>query len=414
MNAEILAVGTELLMGQIVNTNAQYISDKLNSIGINVYFHSVVGDNPKRLEESIKLALERSDLVVMTGGLGPTKDDITKEIASLVLKKKLVLHEDSYKRLKDFFSNLNREMTENNVKQAYLPVDGIVIPNNKGTAPGCIIEEKGKVTVILPGPPYEMRPMFDEVVLPYLQEKSNFKIVSKYIRTFWIGESKLEAILMDLIDNQDRVTIATYAKSGEVTIRLTCKSKTIDEGLKEIKPFEDEIIKRLGDSVYSTENEELEEVVAKLLIDNNLTISIAESCTGGLISSKLTSVSGISHVFDRGIISYSNNSKIENLGVDQSTINKYGAVSRQTAIEMADGIRKTSGCHFGLSVTGIAGPEGGSDQKPVGLVYLALSHDKETICKELNLFGDRERIRNAAVLHAFDLIRRQIGGIVIG
>lgn len=413
MNAEILAVGTELLMGQIVNTNAQYISERLNSIGINVYFHSVVGDNPKRLESSIKLALERSDLVVITGGLGPTKDDITKEKVAEVFGKRVVLHEESLKRIKDYFVKLGREMTDNNAKQAYFPEGSIVIENNKGTAPGCIIESDNKFVVILPGPPREMQPMFDESVMPYLQKDSGYKIVSKYIRTFGIGESKLEEMIMDLVDKQEDVTIATYAKMGEVTVRLTCKCPLSEEGFDKICPFEDEIVKRLGSYVYSTENENLEKVVTKMLLENNLTIAIAESCTGGLICSKLVSVSGVSKVFNRGIISYSNDSKVQDLGVNEDTIKKYGAVSTQTAIEMAEGVKRIAGTDIGVSITGIAGPEGGTAEKPVGLMYMALAYKGNTVCKKLNLSGDRERIINVASLHVLDLIRRQIGGIEI-
>lgn len=413
MNAEILAVGTELLMGQIVNTNAQYISERLNSIGVNVYFHSVVGDNPKRLENSIKLALERSDLVVITGGLGPTKDDITKEKVAEVFNRKMVLHEESLKRIKDYFIKLGREMTDNNAKQAYFPEDSIIIENNKGTAPGCIIESENKVVIILPGPPREMQPMFDESVVPYLQKNSGYKIVSKYLRIFGIGESTLEEMIMDLVDKQEDVTIATYAKMGEVTVRLTCKSKLSEEGFNKICPFEEEIIKRLGSYVYSTENENLEKVVARMLLDNNLTIAIAESCTGGLICSKLVSVSGISKAFNRGIVSYSNDSKIEDLGVNKDTIKNFGAVSKETAIEMAEGVQKLAGSDIGVSITGIAGPGGGTAKKPVGLMYIALAYKGNTVYKKLNLSGDRERIINVASLHTFDLIRRQIGGIEI-
>lgn len=413
MNAEILAVGTELLMGQIVNTNAQYISERLNSIGVNVYFHSVVGDNPKRLENSIKLALERSDLVVITGGLGPTKDDITKEKVAEVFNRKMVLHEESLKRIKDYFIKLGREMTDNNAKQAYFPEDSIIIENNKGTAPGCIIESENKVVIILPGPPREMQSMFDESVVPYLQKNSGYKIVSKYLRIFGIGESTLEEMIMDLVDKQEDVTIATYAKMGEVTVRLTCKSKLSEEGFDKICPFEDEIIKRLGSYVYSKENEDLEKVVARVLLDNNLTISIAESCTGGLICSKLVSVSGISKAFNRGVVSYSNDSKIEDLGVNKDTIKNFGAVSKETAIEMAEGIQKLAGSDIGVSITGIAGPGGGTAKKPVGLMYIALAYKGNTVSKKLNLSGDRERIINVASLHVFDLIRRQVGGIEI-
>ncbi|RXE59886.1 competence/damage-inducible protein A [Acetivibrio mesophilus] len=411
MNAEILAVGTELLMGQIVNTNAQYISRKLNDIGVNVYYHSVVGDNPGRLKDSLLTALNRCDLVVMTGGLGPTQDDLTKETVSLVLGKKLVLHEESLERISAFFSRINRKMTDNNAKQAYLPEDCIVVRNNNGTAPGCIIENNGKIVVMLPGPPSEMMPMFNDTVIPYLEQKSGYKIVSKFLRVFGIGESQLEELMLDLIDSQEKVTIATYAKDGQVTVRLTSKSRTEEEGLNEILPFQNEIASRLKDALYSTEDEELEYVASKMLLDNNITISTAESCTGGLISATLTDMPGISKVFMRGIISYSNESKMENLGVRPETLDKFGAVSSQTAAEMAEGVRKMASTDIGLSVTGIAGPEGGTDEKPIGLVYIALAHNSGTEIRELRLAGNRSRIRNMTVLNAFDMIRKYVMGL---
>ena len=405
MNAEILAVGTELLMGQIVNTNARYISERLNSIGINVYFHSVVGDNPERLKSSLEIALKRAELVIMTGGLGPTQDDLTKETAALMFGKKLVLHEKSLEKIEYFFKKLKRKMTDNNKKQAYLPEDSIIIENNNGTAPGCIMENDNKIIIMLPGPPSEMMPMFEDTVIPYLINKCGHKIVSKYLRAFGIGESQLEDTIMDLIDVQDKVTIATYAKEGEVTIRLTSKALTQEDAIREIEPYEKEIITRLKGAVYSTENEELEEVAAKLLMEKNISVSFAESCTGGLISYKLTKVPGISKVFKCTVVSYSNESKIKSLGVKGDTIEKYGEVSRETAVEMAEGIRKIAGTDIGVAVTGIAGPEGGTAEKPVGLVYLALSDKSGTQWKELKLWGGREKIRNMTSLFAFNLIR---------
>lgn len=405
MNAEILAVGTELLMGQIVNTNARYISERLNSIGINVYYHSVVGDNPMRLRSSLEMALKRAELVIMTGGLGPTQDDLTKETAASVFGRKLVLHEESLGKIECFFKKLNRTMTDNNIKQAYLPEGSTIIENNNGTAPGCIMDNGSNIIVMLPGPPSEMAPMFEDTVIPYLISKSGYKIVSKYLRAFGIGESQLENTIMDLIDGQDKVTIATYAKEGEVTIRLTSKSETEEAAISEIEPYEKEIISRLHGAVYSTENEELEEVAAKLLMEKNISISFAESCTGGLISSRLTRIPGISKVFNCAVVSYSNESKIKSLGVKRDTIEKYGAVSRETAVEMAEGIRKNTGTDIGVAVTGIAGPDGGTVEKPVGLVYLALCDKFGTQCRELKLWGGRERIRNMTSLHAFNMIR---------
>lgn len=406
MNAEILAVGTELLMGQIANTNAQYISQKLNSIGVNVYYHSVVGDNADRLKESLKLALNRSDIVVMTGGLGPTQDDLTKETVAQLMGKKLVLHEESLRKIEEYFKRINRPLAKNNIKQAYMPEDSIIIKNNNGTAPGCIIESDGKLVVMLPGPPSEMRPMLDDSVIPFLQEQSPEKIVSKYIRVFGIGESLLEEKIIDLVNNQSNVTVATYAKEGEVTVRITNKNRDEEKALKELDSVEKEIIRILGDSVYSTEDKELYEVAAQLLMDKKVSIAFAESCTGGLISSVITDIPGISAVFDRTVVSYSCRSKVENLGVKQETLDKYGAVSRETAVEMAEGIRKLSGTDLGLSVTGIAGPDGGTEEKPVGLVYLALAHGAGTYCRELRLAGKRKKIRNMTMLNAFDMIRR--------
>ncbi len=406
MNAEILAVGTELLMGQIANTNAQYISQKLNSIGVNVYYHSVVGDNPARLKSSLELALNRSDVVIMTGGLGPTQDDLTKETVAQLLGKKLILHDESLRKIEEYFKRINRPLVKNNIKQAYLPEDSTVIINNNGTAPGCILENESKLIVMLPGPPSEMRPMLDDTVIPFLQEKSPEKIVSKYIRVFGVGESLLEEKIIDLVNNQTNVTVATYAKEGEVTVRITIKSKDEEKALRDLDCVENEIVRILGDSVYSTEDKELYEVAAQLLMDKKVSIAFAESCTGGLISSVITDIPGISAVFDRAVVSYSCNSKVENLGVKQETLDKYGAVSRETAIEMAEGIRRVSGTDLGLSVTGIAGPDGGTEEKPVGLVYLALAHKTGTYCKVLKLAGKRKKIRNMTVLNAFDMIRR--------
>jgi len=408
MNAEIIAVGTELLMGQISNTNAQYISGNLAQTGINVYYHSVVGDNPQRLKQSLKLSLGRSDIIILTGGLGPTKDDLTKETVAEVLGLKLVLHKDILENMKKFFDRLNRTMSINNEKQAYLPENCIVINNKNGTAPGCIIETDSKTLIILPGPPTEMKPMFDETVIPYLSEKSDFLIVSRFIKIFGIGESTMEEKIMDIIEKQTNPTIAPYAKPGEVTLRITARCKKAEDASKLLNPVIENIKKRLSDKVYSTDNETLEEVVAKYLIKSKLTVSIAESCTGGLISGRLTSIQGISKVFERGIVSYSNRSKMENLNVNQKTIEIHGAVSKETAVEMAKGIRNISGTDLGLAVTGIAGPGGGTDEKPVGSVFIAVSDINDEECEKLSLWGDRERIRNVAVLHSLDLLRRRI------
>jgi len=408
IKAEILAVGTELLMGQISNTNAQYLSARLPDVGIGVYYHSVVGDNHERLREVLGLALSRSDLVIITGGLGPTKDDLTKETVAAMFKRRLILHQESLDSLMSFFKTLKRPMTENNFKQAHMPEGSRVIRNNNGTAPGCIIEEKGRTVIMLPGPPSEMKAMFEEAVIPYLEEKTESRIVSRFLRIFGIGESAMEDAIKDLIENQSNPTIAPYAREGEAIIRITAKYPK-DEAFEDIiTPVEQEIKKRLGVKVYSSDNRGLDEVVAGMLLQSGTTIAIAESCTGGLISARLTEVSGVSKIFNRGIISYSNKSKMENLKVKEETLERFGAVSREMALEMAKGIREVSKTDLGLSVTGIAGPDGGAPEKPVGLVYVALADKSDVECKELRLWGSRNRIRNVTALHAFDIIRRKL------
>jgi len=408
VKAEILAVGTELLMGQTANTNAQYISERLPDAGIGVYYHSVVGDNPQRLKEVLNLALSRSDIVLITGGLGPTTDDLTKETVAAAMNRRLIRDQETLDKLKSFFVRFNRPMTENNLKQADMPEDSIIITNNNGTAPGCIIEEKDKIVIMLPGPPSEMKPMFEETVMPFLEKRSEFRIVSRFLRVFGIGESALEDSIKDLIENQSNPTIAPYVKEGEVTIRITARYPRVGAHEDLISPVEGEIRKRLGNKVYSSENKGLDETVAGMLLQSGITIAIAESCTGGLISARLTENPGVSRVFNRGIISYSNESKMENLNVKPETLESFGAVSRETAMEMAEGIRVLSGTDLGLSVTGVAGPDGGSAEKPVGLVYVGLADKNGIECKEFRLWGSRNRIRNVASLHAFDMVRRKL------
>lgn len=411
MTAEILAVGTELLMGQIANTNAQYISRRLAELGINVYFHTVVGDNPARLEETLKRALTRSDIVITTGGLGPTKDDLTKETISRTLNRKLVLHEDILEKIKNYFAGRNRKMAEINIKQAYLPENSILIPNPNGTAPGCIIEEGGKTVIMLPGPPKEMQPMFDDTVYNYLKEKTGVVLVSKMLKIFGMGESDVETKLMDLIENQSNPTIAPYVSQGEVMIRVTARCSDNGEAMKMLTPVVNEIRSRLGTVVYSEDGQSLEEVVFELLKKNRLVMATAESCTGGLLAEKITNIPGASEIFQRGYVTYSNRAKIEDLGVSPETLDKYGAVSRETVLEMANGLREKTGASAGAAITGIAGPGGGTEEKPVGLVYVAVYVRDNVICRKLQLDGSRERIRNDSCLNALDMIRRIILGI---
>ncbi|NLM12213.1 MAG: competence/damage-inducible protein A [Epulopiscium sp.] len=407
MNAEILAVGTELLLGDIVNTNAQYIAKRLAEIGIDVYYQSVVGDNAGRLSKSFELALKRADIVITTGGLGPTNDDLTKETAAAIAGKPMVLDQKSLEWIESYFSRLGREMTENNRKQAYFPEGAVIFHNEYGTAPGCAIEVGEKKIILLPGPPREMKPMFENSVIPYLSQFQDGVLVSKVLRICGIGESHVEDLLKDILNAQTNPTIAPYAKTGEVTLRITSKAKTKDEASKMIIPVEEKIRHILGDHVYGEgEDTTLESVVAEMLICHNKTIAIAESCTGGLLSARLINYPGISSVFMEGAITYSNESKINRLGVKEETLNKYGAVSKETAEEMAKGICQRAGTDIGISTTGIAGPGGGSDEKPVGLVYSGLCINGEVFSKKFNFSGDRQSIRERTVISVLDWVRR--------
>jgi len=411
MVAEILAVGTELLMGQIVNTNAQYITKRLNDLGVNVYYHSVVGDNPIRLKECLKLALNRCDVVITTGGLGPTRDDITKETIAEIMGLKLVRHEETFRNIKCFFERVDRRMMVNNEKQADIPEGCIIIPNHNGTAPGCIIEKDGKTVIMLPGPPKEMIPMFEETVSPYFEKKTGQVIGSRMLKVFGIGESEMEMKILDLVENQSNPTIAPYVNMGEVVIRVTARSKNYDEAMKMIEPVIEKIKERLGSNLYACNGETLEEIVVQLLIERNISISTAESCTGGMLASKLVNVPGVSKVFTNGFITYSNQSKTDILGVSPDTINKFGAVSKETAVEMVKGLIKKTNTRAGIAITGIAGPDGGTPEKPVGTVWIAVMLDGEIEAAIFKQNGDRERVRHMACLNALNMLRKKILGI---
>ena len=408
MNSEILSIGTELLMGQIANTNAMFISKKLNEIGVNVYYHSVVGDNPKRVIEALKIALNRADVIVVTGGLGPTDDDLTKEVISKELGRELIFNDYAYNVITDYFERNHKEMTSNNKKQAYMPKDSIIIPNKVGTACGCIIENDNKIVIMLPGPPIELNPMVIDTVIPYLEKKTNKIIKSKFIKIFGLGEAQVSDKIEDLIESQTDPTIATYCELGEVLIRLTTSGDKQKDFNKVLSDTEQKIKERLGEYIYSTNGEDLQQVVVNSLKEKKKTISCAESCTGGMLSAKITDVSGASEVFNRGIVTYTNIAKMENLGVPKETLDKFGAVSKETAKFMAEGIRRVSKTDIGVSVTGIAGPTGGTKEKPVGLVYIALANETETFVKELRLDGNRQKIRELTCKNVLDMVRREL------
>jgi nicotinamide-nucleotide amidase len=408
LKAEIIAVGSELLLGQITNTCAQIISSALQEIGIDVYYHICVGDNQERLMQIFETSYNRSDIIILTGGLGPTKDDLTKETIALFLGIPLKIDNFSLEKIKSYFAYRGKRITENNYKQALIPEGSYAIENNKGTAPGVILNHNEKIIVMLPGPPREMEPMLKETVIPYLEKKSDSTIISRVMRFHGIGESVLEEELNDLISKQTNPTIAPLAKMGDVTIRITAKAKDKLTARNTIKPIEEEIKRRVGQYLYGFDNDTIERIVAKLLFKSKKTISIAESCTGGLMAHKLTNIPGISQYFNMGIVSYSNSSKHDLLNVREETIRKYGAVSEQTAREMAEGVRQCSNSDIGVSITGIAGPDGGTIGKPVGLVYLGYS-DSDTSYVEKHIFkGDRLDIKERSANYALHLVRKKI------
>lgn len=407
MKCEILCVGTELLLGDTLNTNSQFIAKELSFLGVGVFHQTVVGDNPERVKDALQIAFTRADMVITTGGLGPTKDDLTKEVCAGFFNKKLLLNEDSLERLKEYFKKRGVQLSESNIKQAYLPEGCIPLQNDNGTAPGCIINENNKILIMLPGPPREMQPMFKEKVAPYLKSFSDNIFVSKVLRVFGIGESNAADKISEILDNENP-TVAPYAKENEVIFRITASCRDEKEASKLIKPVEDKIRERLGEYIYGEGEKTLDFVVGELLVDRKLTISTAESCTGGLVAGTLINYPGISSVFSEGAVTYSNEAKIKILNVKKETLDKFGAVSEETAREMAQGIAIESGSDIGVSTTGVAGPSGGTENKPVGLVYVGVYYNNETYVKKLNLSGSREKIRNRTVMEVLDMLRKVI------
>lgn len=409
MRAEIIAVGTELLLGDILNTNAQFLAQELATLGIEVYYQSVVGDNPQRLEDTIFHAFSRADLVITTGGLGPTEDDLTKETAVKYFGENLVLDEKALSQIQVFFDRIGREMTINNKKQAFVPENnGVVLYNANGTAPGIIIEKNEKIIVMLPGPPKEVVPMFQNQVKPYLAKKQEYTFISRILRVASVGESAMEMLVKDLIDAQTNPTIAPYAKDGEAILRITAKAKDEGEAKSLIDPVADALKERLGKSVYAEGETNMETEVAKLLVAQKKTIAVAESCTGGEISSQLIRYPGVSQVFLEGCVTYSNEAKIKRLGVLEETLKEFGAVSKETAMEMAQGIAKTSGADIGIATTGVAGPDGGTEDKPVGLVYVGIYYNGKAEAREYRFAGSRNKIRERATFQALDWLRRKL------
>lgn len=409
MKTAILSVGTEILFGQIVNTNTVYLSQQMNMLGFDVMYHYTVGDNPKRVEEMIDLAFQDCDLILTTGGLGPTQDDLTKEVACKALDDTLVMMDDVLEEITKYFKTLGRKMTENNKKQAIMPSRATVFHNDAGTAPGFALEKDGKYIICMPGPPREMKRMFQKSVVPFLQSMVDGALYYRQIRFFGIGESMLETQLLDLIDNQTDPTLATYAKEGECSLRIASKRATEEEAEHAVDEMLEKVKERVGHYIYSCDDEELAQVVADRLMEQGLTLSSAESCTGGMFASTMTDIPGISQCFDRGLVTYSNQAKMEELGVSAGTLEKFGAVSEETALEMVEGLKRVSGSDVCISVTGIAGPGGGSEEKPVGLVYIGFSYGDKKICKKIQMRNvNRSWNRHYTLLCMLNVIYRNI------
>lgn len=410
MAVELIFVGTELLLGNILNTNAKYLSERCALSGLSVYYQSVVGDNEERLAETIRTGLNRSDILILSGGLGPTEDDLTKETAAKVLGLPMVEDPHTKELLKQYFAKLKQKnVTESNWKQALVPEGAVVLDNDNGTAPGLILEKDGKTIVLLPGPPAELIPLFEKKVEPYLSSKQPDTIRSTMVKICGVGESKVEDMIKDMIAGQDNPTIAPYAKTGEVHLRVTARAQSEEEAKKLMKPVVKELKSRFGNHIYTTkEQDTLEQVVVDMLKKYELTLTTAESCTGGLLAARLINIPGVSEVFKSGFITYSNKAKRKLLGVNKNTLKKYGAVSEETAHEMAKGCVFETDSLAALAITGIAGPDGGTDDKPVGLVYISCYLNDQVVVKECRFKGDRNKIREQAVVRAMDLLRRCI------
>ncbi|ASS75566.1 competence/damage-inducible protein A [Tumebacillus algifaecis] len=412
MRAEILAVGTELLMGQIANTNAQYLSQRLAEIGVGVYHHTVVGDNFDRAKQALQTAIDRgANVVILTGGLGPTEDDLTREVVASFVGRSLNLSNEIVEYIRSFYTYRGLEMPENNTKQAMV-IDGAeVLHNPRGTAPGMYLEQHGVHFFLLPGPPTEMRPMYEEqvqTILKRLQGTNELVFASRFLRLFGIGESTMELKIRDIIQQQTNPTVAPYASEGEVKIRLTASASTEAEAQALIAPLERSIRERVGEFIYGIDEESLEVKVGQLLQELGQTFSTAESCTGGLIGKMITDLPGSSDYYLGSVVSYHNSVKQSVLGVEAEVLQTHGAVSAECAVQMAEGVRKLTGTDWAVSVTGIAGPGGGSEEKPVGLVYLAVAGPNgSTVQQHQWKHGDRNQIRlRAAKTALYSLIQR--------
>lgn len=397
------------MLGEILNTNTKYLASELATLGIDVFYQTVVGDNENRILNAYKIGFERADIIITTGGLGPTDDDLSKEIGAKYFDVELVLDNNALENMKKYFINKNQEMPKSNIKQAYVPKDSIILKNDNGTAPGCIIQKNNKILIMLPGPPNEVVPMFENEVKPFLTKLQTKALCSKSLNLAGIGESEASEKIQELMLSSTNPTIAPYAKNNEVRFRVTASGKTLEEAKTLINPTVYKLYSIFKSYIYGEDDETLAQVVAKKLIQKNMTISVAESCTGGMLASTLVDFAGISSVFLGGIIAYSNDVKVKELNVDEKILKEKGAVSEEVAKEMAQGVLNKFNSNIGLSITGIAGPKSDSTEKPVGLVYIGIANGKETFVKKLNLSGNREKIRSKAVTEILNELRLILG-----
>jgi nicotinamide-nucleotide amidase len=409
-SAEIVTIGTEILLGDLVDTNTAWLSARLATLGVGVYRHTTVGDNRHRIADTLKEAASRADLVITTGGLGPTSDDLTNECLAAVTSREMVEYPEARAHVDEMFRRFGREPTANNYKQALFPEETELIPNPLGTAMGALLEAEGTLFATLPGVPSEMRGMFEETLQPLIRNRSDGSIIS---RTLWfagIGESALAEKVQDFLDAADP-TVAPLAGQGKVRLRITTRAATQEEAEDRIAPVEEEILVRLGEYYFGEDEETLESAVARLLQAQHSTLALAESCTGGLLAKLLTDMPGSSEYFKEGLVTYSNESKERLLGVPREMLAEHGAVSEPVARKMAAGARKVSGADLGLSVTGIAGPDGGTEEKPVGLVFVGLSDAEVNFAERLDLSAwarSRDAIRERSANRAFDLLRLRL------
>lgn len=405
MKVEILSVGSELLLGDILNTNSQYLARKMAELGFNLHYQITVGDNEARILDSLDAAFKRSDMVITTGGLGPTDDDMTKEVCAKYFKRELKSDPLALAKIEQSFKDRKISMPANNKKQALYIEGSQILANDFGSAIGSYLHDAGKYLLILPGPPSEMIPMFENQAQPLLEKLQEKTIHSNYINLFGIGESSINDIIKDLL-SLSNPTVAPYAKNLSVRLRVTAASETKNTAQVEINRIKEEIYKRLGEYIYAEENISLEEILQKKLEEKKLTLAIAESCTGGLLATKMVALPGISKTFIEGLVAYSNSAKVKSLGVPEDVLIKYGAVSKETALYMARNIALINNADVGISTTGIAGPASDKTEKPVGLVYLGFYIQGKEYWQELNLTGDRNRIREITSLYALDYLRK--------